>query len=199
MKTLLLAARLQAAPHAPMIRDAGLLIEGSRIKSIGDANELRRAHLDASTHDLGDVLLLPGLVNAHVHLELSKHNHGVAPASFIDWLMDLMGQSLDPAAGTLAGVEECLRSGVTCVGDISRQCKITRPLMKNGPLRVVSFGEVQAMAQRRTLLGERFAAAADLTDESEWLRVGISPHAPYSIEPAGYEECLTFARQTGRP
>ena len=182
-----------------MLRDAGLLIDGNRVESLGDGKTLRHENPDATVHDLGDVLILPGLVNAHVHLELSNHKHGVAPASFIDWLMDLMGQSLDAAAGVRAGVAECLQFGVTTVGDISRQCQITRPILAAGPLRVVSFGEVQAMAQRRTLLDERFAAATDVSDENKLLRVGISPHAPYSIEPAGYRKCLEFARQTSRP
>ena len=199
MKTLFRAARLKPSAHAPLIHTAAMLVENGRIAAIGEAATIRRQHPSDEMHDLGDVLVLPGLVNAHVHLELSKHAHGVAPASFIDWLMDLMHQSLDPVAGALAGAQESLRAGVTCVGDISRQCQLTRPSLAKGPLRVVSFGEVQAMAQRRTLLDERFAAASELTAESEWLRVGISPHAPYSIEPAGYEKCLRFARESGRP
>ena len=199
MKTLFRAARLLPSADAPIIHDAAMLVETGRIIAIGEAINIDAQHQADETHDLGDVLVLPGLVNAHVHLELSKHAHGIAPASFIDWLMELMHQSLDPEAGSLAGAKESLRSGVTCVGDISRQCGLTRPALSKGPLRVVSFGEVQAMAQRRSLLDERFAAASETTTESEWLTVGISPHAPYSIEPAGYQKCLEFARRTGRP
>jgi cytosine/adenosine deaminase-related metal-dependent hydrolase len=55
------------------------------------------------------------------------------------------------------------------------------------------------MAQRRGLLDERFAAATDLANESQWLHVGVSPHAPYTVEPAGYKKCLDFARRENRP
>jgi cytosine/adenosine deaminase-related metal-dependent hydrolase len=66
-------------------------------------------------------------------------------------------------------------------------------------LRVVSYGEIQAMAQRRNLLEERFNNAVDCASESQWLRVGVTPHAPYTVEPEGYRKCLQFARSTGRP
>jgi cytosine/adenosine deaminase-related metal-dependent hydrolase len=88
---------------------------------------------------------------------------------------------------------------VTSVGDITKQCVPTRAALRDGPLRVVSFGEIQAMAKRRGLLDERFANAADLSSESEWLRVGISPHAPYTVEADGYQRCLAFAKSQNRP
>src|SRR6202041_1790807 len=51
----------------------------------------------------------------------------------------------------------------------------------------------------RGLLNERFAVASDTKYESPWLKVGISPHAPYSIEPTGCTTCLRFARDQVRP
>src|SRR5262249_18764048 len=97
------------------------------------------------------------------------------------------------------GVEQCLRFGVTSIGDISKQCMFSRPVLKNGPLRVVSYGEIQAMAQRRSLLDERFAAAADVSHDSPYLTTGLTPHAPYTVEPEGYAKCLAFARAHRRP
>jgi cytosine/adenosine deaminase-related metal-dependent hydrolase len=75
----------------------------------------------------------------------------------------------------------------------------TRPILQNGPLRVTSYGEIQAMARRRNLLSERFAVATDISMESEWLRIGITPHAPYTVEAEGYTKCLAFAREQDRP
>ncbi len=97
------------------------------------------------------------------------------------------------------GVEQCLKFGVATVGDISRQVHLTRPLLLKTPLRVISFGEVQAMAQRRGFLEERVAAAASKSVSSDKLRIGISPHAPYSVEPDGYRRCLEVARQNKMP
>jgi cytosine/adenosine deaminase-related metal-dependent hydrolase len=103
------------------------------------------------------------------------------------------------AESVAGGVFQCLRYGVTTVGDISRQCQLTRPLLSRGPIRVISFGEVMAMGERRDLLESRIAAASDRSQESEYLRIGISPHAPYSIEARGYQRCLEVARQLDRP
>jgi cytosine/adenosine deaminase-related metal-dependent hydrolase len=203
----LLTAAWVAPMGAPMIRDGGVVFEGGRISAIGGAAELRRAHCDAEVHEAGNAVILPGLVNAHTHLELSDIAQGESPAGLAPWILNLMsktarlGDAMPEVVGRAVGqgVAQCLRFGVTSVGDISKQCMFSRPVLKDGPLRVVSYGEIQAMARRRGLLDERFAIAADISMESEWLRVGITPHAPYTVEAEGYAKCLDFARLEKRP
>ncbi len=201
---------LRASVIAPM--DRAPIVDGAiafedRIVDVGDARSMLSQHSDAKIFDVGESIILPGLVNAHAHLELSAFCQAPEPKSFADWLLNLVPRSTLSAAdvqgmverGIPAGVEQCLRFGVTSVGDISKQCMFSRPMLQSGPLRVVSYGEVQAMAQRRGLLDERFATATDLANESQWLRVGVSPHAPYTVEPEGYKRCLEFARREHRP
>lgn len=191
----------------PLIRDGAIAIDGQRIVGVGPLAELRRNWPQATLRELGDVVVLPGLVNAHTHLELSDLRQGDSPASFVGWIMDLMGQTARAggevqkfaADAARAGAAESIRFGVTSVGDISKQSAATRAVLRDGPLRVVSYGEIQAMAQRRTLLDERFAAATDVSQESAFLRVGVTPHAPYTVEVEGYVRCLHFAREHGRP
>jgi cytosine/adenosine deaminase-related metal-dependent hydrolase len=55
------------------------------------------------------------------------------------------------------------------------------------------------MGQRRGLLEERLAIAGDVNDAAGNVRVGISPHAPYSVESAGYRRCLEVAKQKNLP
>jgi cytosine/adenosine deaminase-related metal-dependent hydrolase len=55
------------------------------------------------------------------------------------------------------------------------------------------------MGERRGLLDERLQAAADRAQEGGRLRVGLSPHAPYSVELAGYTRCVALARGNGYP
>ncbi|MDB5298576.1 MAG: Aminodeoxyfutalosine deaminase [Phycisphaerales bacterium] len=203
----LLKAAWVAPMNRPPTRDGAVVHSGGTIVAVGTSHDLQQAYPGAAITDLADSLLLPGLVNAHVHLELSALTQGDPPGRFVDWLKRLVPRSPPPAQvvrefterGIEAGVRQCLRFGVTSVGDISRQCAITRPLLKGGPLRVVSFGEVQAMAQRRGLLEERLTAAVDAKDESDRLRIGVSPHAPYSVELEGYRRCLQVARERGLP
>ena len=188
-------------------RDGGVAFRDGVIFAVGPANEIRRQHPGATITRLPQTILIPGLVNAHVHLELSSHTPGPRPKSFTDWLLRLIPRrpisqeemKATTEAAITEGVRQCLRFGVTTVGDISRLCQITRPLLKNSPLRVVSFGEVLAMAQRRALLEERLATAANSTEQSDSLRIGISPHAPYSVEADGYRRCLQVAREQSMP
>lgn len=201
---------IRSAWIAPMdgrvIENGAVLIREGQIAALGSFPSLRA---DCSTIvDAGDCLLLPGLVNAHTHLELSDCTPGEKPADGLEgWLVRMLTRTrLDQqelerrsAEGTRHGLEQCVRFGVTAVGDISRQCHITRPILREGPIRVVSFGEVMAMARRRGLLAERLELASDRSHESEWLETGISPHSPYSIEIDGFRQCLDVAKREGLP
>jgi len=203
----ILTAAWVAPMDGPIQRDAAVAFSAGSILAVGPAADVRRQFPQAEVEDLGGSVLMPGLVNAHVHLELSALTPGDRPANFVDWLKRLLPRSTPTVDATQAfarrgveiGVSQCLQFGVTTVGDISRQCAITRPLLSAGPLRVVSYGEVQAMAQRRGLLEERLAIAADASHASDYLRIGITPHAPYSIEADGYARCLQVARERGMP
>ena len=192
-----------------VIPDGGVLCEGGRVVEVGPAIELaKRADEEV---DFGRAVLLPGLVNAHAHLELSDARPGGRPESLGKWLTSVvrqrhgLGDKVEQAAAEAArrGAVECLRFGVTCVGDVSRFCRAVRPVLAESPLRAVSFGEVQAMAGRRHLLEERFDAATDgrwhgWADRNRLL-IAATPHAPYTVEPAGYRRCLDWAVRHDRP
>jgi cytosine/adenosine deaminase-related metal-dependent hydrolase len=203
----LLLADWVAPMDRPLLHSAGVAIAGDTILAVGHSQELRSSYPAATIADFGRAVLMPGLVNAHVHLELSALKPGDKPASFVDWIKRLVHRSpVDSAAaaafvekGVAIGIEQCRKFGVTTIGDISRHCVITRPLLKSSGLRAVSYGEVQAMARRRHFLDERVAIAADDRDATDRLRIGISPHAPYSIEADGYRKCLDVARAGGLP
>ena len=191
----------------PPICDGGVVFAGGRILAVGSAETLRSEHLDAQLIDRTDSIVLPGLVNAHTHLELSGFACGQPPASFLEWILKLVPRSQLTAEivrdsvtrGVPLGIAQCLHFGVTTVGDISRHCAVSRPILRDSPLRVVSYGEVQAMAQRRSLLVERIEIAIDDSYASDRLRIGLTPHAPYSVEIDAYRRCLEVARGRSLP
>ena len=193
--------------NGPLIRNGGVTFSAGKIIGVGDSGVLLRDHPNAEIIDRPDCIVLPGLINAHTHLELSEFKCSDPPSSFVDWVKALVPRGQTTADSVRQsvtrsipiGVGQCLRYGVTCVGDISRHCAISRPLLRDGPLRVVSYGEVQAMAQRRVLLEERLSAAIDQTSASQTLRIGLTPHAPYSIEADGYRQCLKVAKEMNLP
>lgn len=202
---------LRSAWLVPMtgsiVADAAVAVRDRRIAGVGKWADVRLAFPVATVHDFGDAVILPGLVNAHSHLELSDLTPPPGRMALADWLGAVVKQAAPPgevgearvARAVRAGVADCLRFGVTCIGDISNRCITTRGVLVNEMLRVVSYGEVLAMASRRGLLDERLAAAATFDNQTDLLRVGISPHAPYSVEISGYQKCLERARRNGLP
>jgi cytosine/adenosine deaminase-related metal-dependent hydrolase len=194
------------------IRNGAVVVRGERVVAVGPAADLLARYPSAACEDLGDVVLLPGLVNPHVHLELTHVPRppvdGKNPsASFVDWLLGVMAAAPPSgeagaaavAAATRAGVAQCLRFGVTTVGDITRHPAVTRGVLAESPLRAVSFGEVTAMGARRHLLEPRLAAALAASPNPARIVSAVSPHAPYSIELDGYKRCLAAAKAAEVP
>ncbi len=195
-------APMVAGREEETIDGGGVLVENGTVLAIGRARDLRDG-ADA-VEDWGDVLLAPGLVNAHVHLELSRARPGARPASFGRWLVDVV-RSRPADAGDLhaamavaaaEGAAQSLGFGVTTVGDITRFPAASRPSVAASGLRAVSFGEIQALGQLRDEQTQRIQRATRPTDG---VTVALSPHALYTVEPAGYRACLAWAEANGRP
>ena len=130
--------------------------------------------------DLGEGLLLPGLVNAHTHLELSGLAGLMPPqGDFVGWLENMV--SLRPAQlrqngpeATLEAVEYLAQDGTALVGDVTNTGKAAEALASAG-VSAVSFYEALGAAKaeppeaRAVWQGAVLAAAA------------VAAHAPYSI------------------
>ncbi|MDQ3440652.1 MAG: amidohydrolase family protein, partial [Planctomycetota bacterium] len=204
MKTLLTAAWV-APMDGPILRDGGVAYEGRTIVAVGAANALKHSHPDAIVHELGDVILLPGLVNAHCHLELALCRRPAVPVSFTTWVRHLVGEMAasdlikSASSNVSTGLAACMRFGVTCVGDITSNPSRARGVLERPNPRMMSYGEVRAMATRRDRLAEQLKAAATDPWRTPWTRIGVSPHAPYSVEPEGYRQCLAIAKTNRLP
>jgi cytosine/adenosine deaminase-related metal-dependent hydrolase len=204
-----LRASFVAPIDQPILRDAAIVCAAGHILEVGPDNTLIKSHPDARVHDFGNAVILPGLVNPHTHLELSGCTAGDSPGgSFADWIMSLprrigreTGKSPEELFGpaTRRGIQQCLRFGVTTVGDISQQMHITRPIIRESPIRCVSFGEVIGLGGNRKRYDELLPRAIDRAHQTDRLRIGLSPHAPYTVDLDGFRQCLEMARQQDLP
>jgi len=141
---------------------------------------------DCPETDLGDVVLAPGLVNAHAHLEYSCCRGMFAPGPFVPWLRRMIEakrrlEHADINAGTAEGLRESARSGVTCIGEVSPFGLSTLWLEQSG-LRYVFFHEVTGLAPPPydallAALEERIARVP----AGARGRTGLAPHAPYTV------------------
>jgi len=191
--------RLQVQP------DWAVHVTGERITGVGPAREFH----GETCIDLGDALLMPALVNAHTHLELGFLAGKVPPQGRLaDWLSRLLPQlraaTLDSSqtqACIEASLDAALHSGTTLIGDITRAPRNSRAAIAAVPRRpaVRSFGEVISIGTLRDQLDPQLGDAAEMPPGGERLAIGISPHAPYTVEPEALAACAARARAADLP
>ncbi len=174
---------------APPISDGAVLVSGNRIEEVGPWRELGRAAGQPAL-DLGEVVLLPGLVNAHCHLDYTNMAGQLPPPKvFTDWLKTIVEtksgwHAADYAESWLNGAQMLLSTGTTTVGDVEAVPELLPEMWEATALRVLSFFEMIGITGRRsaaTILQEALDRIALLPSTKG--RVGISPHAPYSTLP----------------
>ncbi len=203
----LLTARWIFPVSAPPFTDGGLAIQGGRIVGVGRRADLTAAWPAASWLHLEEAALLPGLVNCHTHLELGDLPNPIADGTFARWLVGLIEERrrLPPAvqaAAAEAGARALVESGTTCVGEVSTAGQSLSVLLRAG-LRGVVYREILGLAPGEA--EERWdAAQADLRAMQEavregLLRVGLSPHSPYSLSEQLFGACGAVLRGAGMP
>lgn len=165
-------------------------IRGGRIAAVGVSGQPVPTGV---ARDLGRVAVLPGLINAHTHLELSWLQGRVPPtANFVDWVKQLvvtrgrLERADDPTVVDAArcAAHEARRFGTAAVGDISNSLASVGPIRDAG-LRAVVFHELLGFTQTDGRLVESTRAQRDSAAAvaAEQVRVSVCPHAPYSVSP----------------
>src|SRR5262245_38705098 len=190
-----LRARWVFPVSGPPIPDGVVTVDGERIVAVGPAGD------HTPDLDLGNVAVLPGLVNAHTHLDLSGMR-GLAPPSpdFTAWLQQVIAyrrvRSPDEIAEDVGeGLTESLKNGTTLIGDISGHGASWEAL-SGAPVRAVVFREMLGLpkdrAEREWQAAQQWLGACKPTATC---RPGLSPHAPYSARVS----LIKAAAQSGLP
>jgi cytosine/adenosine deaminase-related metal-dependent hydrolase len=196
----LLRARVLVPVSHPPIADGFVRLAGNHVESIGRWRDLPGSDHGAAV-DLGDVILAPGLVNAHCHLDYTSMAGQIAPPrTFIDWIKLITTSKAgaiysDFAESWIDGANMLLRTGTTTVGDIEMVFELLPDVWSATPLRVMSFLEMTGVKSRRPP-AEIVQQALERLDAlpHERCRGAFSPHAPYSTTP----ELLRLAAESAR-
>ncbi len=185
---LLLRARTVLPISRPAIDDGAVLVEGNRIRAVG-----AWASLQSTGHqivDLGESILLPGLINAHCHLDYTGMAGRIAPTrDFAQWIKAIMAlkgswTDADFARSWTEGARQLVESGCTSVADIEAVPAILLESWNSTPLRVTSFIEmtcVRAQSSPTEIVAEAIRTAEAMPPGRS--RAALSPHAPYSTLP----------------
>jgi cytosine/adenosine deaminase-related metal-dependent hydrolase len=186
---MILRAKIILPITAPPIEDGAVLIEGHKTRAVLPWKDLR-PHLREKVLDLGEVILLPGLVNAHCHLDYTDMAGELSPPKlFTEWIAAITAHKTgwsysDYARSWLRGAHQLLKTGTTTVADIECMPDLLPEVWDATPLRIFSFLEMTGIKSRRApkdILREAVATMDSLKHPRH--RAALSPHAPYSTLP----------------
>ena len=175
----------------PPIDFGWVQIDGSRVLQMG------KGPCPHPHEDLGDVAILPQLVNAHTHLEFSARTTpigtpNISLAQWIGLVIASRNTSISREDSIRLGLAESRKAGVSLLGEITTP-PAQYPRREGDPL-LACFAEVLGLSAVRSQ--ERFASAIMQTECDPWC--GLSPHAPYSTSRETIQRCVNRSKQTGR-
>jgi len=189
----------------PIERGAVLIGADGRIVASGPDDQVARPS-DVPAEDYGDAILLPGLINTHTHLELTGLEEEVAESEFPRWIMRVRERKAARTreqflAAAQAGLAACWAAGVTTVADTGDSGAVIQVLAQAGGSGIC-YQEVfgahpnDVEISLAGLQGRVEALGAFAIGRA---RLGVSPHAPYTVSGLLYAATAEWARAESLP
>jgi cytosine/adenosine deaminase-related metal-dependent hydrolase len=175
--------------HGEIVVEDGLIVAVRPLCT--PANERR---------DFGEALLMPGLVNAHTHLEYTALRGFLEDVPFFPWIRALTTAKAALTAddwlwSARLGALECLAAGMTTLGD-NTDAGVTMQVLTESGLRGIVYQELFGIDDREPIGPIMDSLAAKVTAHrhlaSDRVAVGVSPHALYTIRPALFSAIQTY-------
>ena len=190
-----LSARWVVPIDGPPLEWGQVHIEGKKITGVSKAGTI-----DVD-ENLGEVILLPGLVNAHMHLDLTgfpqERKNG---SNFLDWIDSVIAHRMSTTPSQMRehiqkGIDQSLKAGVCLIGDISAGGH-SWDLLSQSKLGGVVYFELLGLKRDRAQTAlEAFLSWIERIKPQDCLSPGVSPHAPYTVR----VELLNFAIEQELP
>jgi cytosine/adenosine deaminase-related metal-dependent hydrolase len=157
--------------------------------------------------ELGDALILPGLVNTHTHLELTVMRGFLEDLCFSDWISKLRRSRNDVLSNEMLldsarlGILEGLQAGVTAYADTCSSGVVMQAMMELGVRGVMyqeTFGPDPSAADSSMAELDRRVSTL-IGRETDLVKLGVSPHAPYTVSDELYAACAKYAEAKQLP
>ena len=190
---------------SPPIENGAVAVEKDKITAVGTFEKLKKKYPEAKAENFGKSVIMPGFVNCHSHLEITAMR-GYLDAEdddFYGWLIKLTKtraeklSDRDIEIAAILGALEGARAGVTCFGDIGRYGKAGFKALKTNGVRGILFQETEFSPDNETAqkdfdkLKEKFLELRQ--GETELVKVGLSPHAPYTVSRRLFEKIAEYS------
>ena len=186
------------------ISSGAVAIDGEQIAAVGELDAVAAQFPQAEITDLGQAAIVPGFVNCHSHLEITAMRGSLDEVEhdFRSWLLRLnaIREKMSPddiEAAAYDGALEGVRAGVTCFGDIGRMGSAGLNALKRAGLRGIVFQETESSPDNRTAQADFEALGAKFErlkqEETTLVRVGLSPHSPYTVSSQLFEMIAQYS------
>ena len=192
------------------IENGIVICEQGKVRTVGKRSD----HSCSTVFDFGEQAIIPGLVNAHTHLEFSSLTQplGNPTAGFTNWILDVIAfrsaNATDQTAASpesvkelaiKSGIAESAAAGVVAIGEIATTpwgFEAYQSAYESNAMRGVVFHEqlgnnpLEAFAKTNEI-----SAAVNRFDVRNWT-AAISPHAPYSTAVTLFQALVSSASQS---
>lgn len=201
---MIIRSRLVVPMAGEPIDDGAVVVEGDKIASVGRFAQVQRHH-SGQVLDLGEQILLPGLINAHCHLDYTTLRGKIGPQhSFAGWIVAINAAKAgltetDYVDSIIAGLVEARKYGTTTLLNLEAFPELLRRLPRP-PLRVWWCAEMIDV-RKPVDADEVFERLeASFRSHRDWLGgVGLAPHAPYTASRQLYSDASEIAKKEGVP
>jgi cytosine/adenosine deaminase-related metal-dependent hydrolase len=191
---MIVRARLIVTMNGPPIENGAVAIEGNRIADVGLFNEVK-ARNSGEVVDLGEQALLPGLINAHCHLDYTCLRRKIPPPkSFADWIRAINAEKAklskqDYLVSINQGFAKAKKFGTTTIGNLTAFPELVAKI--NEPIRTWWFAELIDVREPNRARDIVDLSVKSLKSKENW---GLAPHAPFTASADLYRHCEEAAR-----
>ena len=192
---MIIRSRLVVPMEGEPIENGAVVVSADKITRVGRFDEIRPFH-PGEALDLGDRILMPGLINGHCHLDYTMLRGRIPPPrSFSDWIRSINAEKAKLGAQDYldsinAGFAEAQRFGTTTIANLTAFPDLIQTM--DEPLRTWWFGEL--IDVRNPEQADRIvdSAVESLRSATRW---GLAPHAPFTASQRLYARCEKIARE----
>jgi aminodeoxyfutalosine deaminase len=197
---MIIRARVIVTMDGPPIENGAVAVSGNRIIDVGKFPEISARHSGQQLIDLGEQVLLPGLINAHCHLDYTCLRGQIPPKkSFADWIRSINAEKAKLSAqaylaSITEGFAEAKRFGTTTIANLTAFPELIPQLAP--PIRTWWFAElidVRSPERANELVDRAIGALKQARDSSGGL--GLAPHALFTASTNLYRRCEEIAQR----
>jgi cytosine/adenosine deaminase-related metal-dependent hydrolase len=191
---MIVRARIVVTMDGPPIENGAVRVSGNRIIAVGKFSEIKADGSGGNTVDLGEQALLPGLINAHCHLDYTCLRDKIPrQKSFTDWIRAINAAKTklsreDYIASINEGFAETKRFGTTTIANLTAFPELIAKI--DEPIRTWWFAELIDVREPSSAGKVADLVVESLKSAEHW---GLAPHAPYTASANLFRRCEEIA------